>query len=254
VTRDAFQRASLRRDFRLLVHESAGQAYEDLFVAIMKRANADFIPVKPHGPFGDRKNDGFDPKTGIYYQVYAPEDIRANTYKALQKIYKDFTGLKQYWDEDYPIREFYFVINDKYRGVYPVVMNQLSRIKKKHKLENAAPLLAADLEEILFELPDDVVFSIIGSGNSLRSTQIVPPVDGELKSSPGFNVRKHVKRTVELPSSNYMKAVIAQIVREICNRPTTEADWQAYIPILEKYGEDKGSIIISRSLIKGIPL
>ncbi|MBZ4231317.1 hypothetical protein LAN31_22090, partial [Mycobacterium tuberculosis] len=34
-----------------------------------------FERVKPHGNIGDRGNDGWVCGVGVYYQVYAPEDL-----------------------------------------------------------------------------------------------------------------------------------------------------------------------------------
>lgn len=42
---------------RILMYK--GQIFEDFFVSIMTKANADFQPVKAHGSIGDKKNDGY---------------------------------------------------------------------------------------------------------------------------------------------------------------------------------------------------
>lgn len=60
--------------FQNRIYESNGQKYEDIFSKVMTYSNPNFNSVKPQGQFGDRKNDGFDRTTGVYYQVYAPED------------------------------------------------------------------------------------------------------------------------------------------------------------------------------------
>ena len=68
--------------FQNKVLAARGQAYEDLFIKIMMSSDPDFRGVKPQGQLGDRKNDGFNKKTGEYYQVYAPEDFRHSTKKS----------------------------------------------------------------------------------------------------------------------------------------------------------------------------
>src|SRR5450432_2623348 len=107
-------KAFARNMLRLRIHESDAQAYEDLFVRAMVYADPNFRPVKPHGNAGDRKNDGFNSTTGTYYQVYAPEDIRRSAGNALKKLREDFSGLKAFWDGLYPVRRFFYVVNDKY--------------------------------------------------------------------------------------------------------------------------------------------
>lgn len=155
-------RAFARNMFRLRIHESDGQAYEDLFVRIMGYAKPRFRPVRAHGNIGDRKNDGYESKSGTYYQVYAPEDVRKNQGDALRKIRRDFKGLKAFWDGIFSVRKYFFVINDKYQGVSPAIEKEIASIGSKHKLDDCDVLLAKDLEEILFSLSDDVVISVVG--------------------------------------------------------------------------------------------
>lgn len=155
-------RAFARNMFRLRVHESDGQAYEDLFIKVMGHARPRFRPVKAYGNIGDKKNDGFDSRVGAYYQVYAPDDIRKTQGDGLKKLKADFKGLKAFWHKLYAVKKFYFVINDKYQGVQPLIEKELSAIQKKHSLEEADVLLAKDLESILFALTDDVIISVVG--------------------------------------------------------------------------------------------
>lgn len=48
-------KAFARNMFRLQIHESNGQKFEDLFTKIMGYMEPDFRAVKPHGNIGDRK-------------------------------------------------------------------------------------------------------------------------------------------------------------------------------------------------------
>jgi hypothetical protein len=148
--------------FQLKVHSSNGQAYEDLFVDVMRRESSDFVPVKPQGRFGDRKNDGYDRRTGTYYQVFAPENPKLKQQDAVKKLNEDFAGLKKYWDKVTPVREFYFVFNDKYRGVFPAMEADLAAIKKDHHLRDCASFLAHHLEDRLMLLPDDQIQVVVG--------------------------------------------------------------------------------------------
>lgn len=152
-----------RRFFQVEVLKRDGQAYEDFFVKIMQHHNPNFLPVKAHGQFGDRKNDGFDKTTGTYYQVYAPEDLVKRKNNAVKKFREDFKGLYEYWhDSISPVRRFYYVLNNKYRPVpqilYPVAME----IEKEYPGVKIALLLNQALEEIFISLPDDKIYDIIG--------------------------------------------------------------------------------------------
>lgn len=60
------------------------------------------------------------------------------------------------------MNSFYFVINDKYKGVHADVEQKIQRIKEDYGLKDAAILTAKDIENKLFELEEDQIFSIVG--------------------------------------------------------------------------------------------
>ena len=155
------QEKSLARQlFQNKIFRADGQVFEDIFTAIMNYAEADFRSIKPWGNIGDRKNDGYIKNKGKFYQVYAPEDIRKSYTDAVNKLKTDFDGLKSHWNS---VNEFYFVINDKYKGVNADCEQTIQEIKEKHHLNNAGFLTAKDLENILFNLDDDQIFLITGN-------------------------------------------------------------------------------------------
>lgn len=151
-----------RLQFKTLVYQSDGQSYEDLFVKVMTNSNPNFQPVKPQGRLGDKKNDGFDKEKGIYYQVYAPEDLREKINKAEEKLKEDFSGLKEYWtSEGFEIKEFYYVINDKYRGNYPTVIAAVEKIAQENSIK-ADIFRSKHLEDVFLSLSDDKIIDVVG--------------------------------------------------------------------------------------------
>jgi hypothetical protein len=52
------------------------------------------------------------------FQVYGSEDIGKSISYAKEKLKDDFFGLLQAWK---PINEFYFIINDKFKGIPPIL-------------------------------------------------------------------------------------------------------------------------------------
>jgi hypothetical protein len=46
--------------------------------------------------------------------VFSPEEITKSYVHVVRKLNTDFKGLLEQWS---PVNEFYFVVNDKYRGV-----------------------------------------------------------------------------------------------------------------------------------------
>ncbi len=156
---DAQEKALARNLFKLKIHEADGQKFESIFTAIMNYTEPEFQQIKPWGNIGDRKNDGYIKSKGIYFQVFAPEDIRKSYTDVINKLERDFDGLINQWS---PVNEFYFIINDKYKGVNADCENKIQEIKKNHNLQNAGFRVAKDLENMLFELPDDQLLTIIG--------------------------------------------------------------------------------------------
>jgi len=159
---DTHEKALARILFQLKIHTSDGQVFENLFTAIMARVYQDFLQVKPQGPIGDRKNDGYCKSKGIYFQVFAPENLSLSESEAMKKVKADFAGLKQYWNSFCAVKQFFFVMNDKYKGTFPTIEADLAEIKSKHNLEEAGSFLARHLEDALMGLKDDEIFSIVG--------------------------------------------------------------------------------------------
>lgn len=151
-----------RKLFQVEVYRSDGSGFQTLFVRVMQASSPTFRPVKPYGNQGDRKNDGFDDSTGAYYQVYAPESLENKIVEAVNKCQTDFDGLKAYWTPICPLQEFYFALNDKYKGVYPPIEKTLSEIEDKNPEIKCKPFLVKDLEDKFLLLPDAELINIIG--------------------------------------------------------------------------------------------
>jgi len=128
----------------------------------MQRGHAGFVAVKPQGQHGDRKNDGYDKTDGTYYQVYAPENLNLNSAKAVNKLREDFAGLMEYWNDLTPVKRFFFVLNDKYKGTLPTIESDLEAIKNENKLGGCEVFLTKHLEDELFRLDDDQIIAVVG--------------------------------------------------------------------------------------------
>ena len=73
-----------------------GYEFQTFFERLMCLAyKADFMPCRPWGNQGDRKNDGFLKSERRLFQVYAPHEMDAA--KAKAKITEDFVGAKEHW-------------------------------------------------------------------------------------------------------------------------------------------------------------
>jgi len=166
------KKALARIFFENRILKSDKQAFEDLFTEIMNYKEDDFRSIKPWGNIGDRKNDGYIKSKGIFYQVYAPENIENSYPSLIKKIKTDFDGLIKQWNN---IQEFYFVLNDKYKGVNPDSEKLLEQIKQDNHLSECKFITAKDLENILFSLSDNQIIKITGV-SFMNSTILSPAI------------------------------------------------------------------------------
>ncbi|MGL5245553.1 MAG: hypothetical protein ACRC7R_10305, partial [Sarcina sp.] len=154
--------------FQNKIYSSDAQVFENLFTKIMGYRHLDFQAVRPQGSLGDMKNDGYILNSGIFYQVYGPEDITKSMDTAINKLKEDFHGLVSKWSNEITIKEFNYVVNDKYKGANVTVHKKLVELRntiktlEKDYLLNTGLLVAKDLENILFELQDDDIIAVIG--------------------------------------------------------------------------------------------
>lgn len=152
--------------FKNRILQYKGQQFEDFFVSVMTKANPDFQAVRAYGKIGDRKNDGFDKTTGTYYQVFAPEDLsKAKTINdGVKKLEEDLKGLYNYWNNICPIKEFFFVINDKYNGV-PAPIHEMAialSADKKYSDMTIDVFSAKNLEKIFDSLGELEKQDVVG--------------------------------------------------------------------------------------------
>lgn len=162
------EKAFARHLFQNKIYRADGQKFEDLFTKIMRYFDPNFQAIKPWGNIGDRKNDGYNKSKGIYYQVFAPEDIRKSYPDVIAKLKVDFKGLQSYWN---PIKEFHFVVNDKYKGVNADCERTMEEIKNSYGLRQASFLTAKHLENMLFSLDIDQIVNVTGFIPDLATIQ-----------------------------------------------------------------------------------
>lgn len=110
-----------------------GQEFENLFTEIMNQLYPDnFYQVKPQGQYGDNSNDGYLKGKGIYFQVYSPEEIKDEK-KLFKKLEHDLEGLINHWNHLEKIKEYNFVVNDKFRNLDVSTNKFMLDIQNKYK-------------------------------------------------------------------------------------------------------------------------
>lgn len=132
----------------------------------MTKSNVEFQAIKAYGNVGDRKNDGFVQTSGTYYQVFSPEDITKNqTIKeCISKLKEDFTGLYKNWNGLCKIKNFFFVINDRYKGISPPIIEAIMNLDNDPNYTDVKISIfsAKDLEEVFDSLDETKKQDVIG--------------------------------------------------------------------------------------------
>lgn len=149
--------------FELKLQKANGQAFEDLFTQVMVLRYPDFRKVKAYGKLGDRKNDGFIPSENIYFQCYAPEDIHKSKASLIKKLNEDFAGLLDYWNNnDFKVEKFFFVVNDKDKGLSPEAYVELQKIKLANPNIKMDFQLASHVKAEFLKLAKLQIMEVIG--------------------------------------------------------------------------------------------
>jgi hypothetical protein len=93
--------------------KAKGNAFQTFFNNLMGRAyKSDYMPCRPWGNQGDRKNDGFLKSERRLFQVYAPNEMTER--EAVAKIRDDFAGALAYWNQHFDKWAF---VHNTYDGI-----------------------------------------------------------------------------------------------------------------------------------------
>jgi hypothetical protein len=164
---DDTQRFSYGLKFENAFLRKRGKAFETLFARIMAHGfPGDFQPVRPYGPIGDLKCDGFRQSDGTVFQCYAPDSIKLAG--LLAKIDKDFQGAAAHWGSR--MRRWEFVHNDE-RGLPAPAISKLADLRTDHPDIAVAVFGEAEMRQVvmglaLHQLED--LFGLVPSGHTLE--------------------------------------------------------------------------------------
>ena len=147
--------------WKLLCHEADGDGFQLLFEKVMQRTEPTFVPVRPYGNIGDRKNDGMllDESAGVIYQVYSPDDLKQSETK--KKIEEDLAGAVQHWASK-GLKRWVFVYNVR-RGLPPDIPAALVDQGRLYPGIALGHLSSDDLWERLRDLPLQKRSEVLGA-------------------------------------------------------------------------------------------
>lgn len=164
---DDTQRSFYGLKFENAFLRNRGKAFETLFARVMAHAYpGDFQPVRPYGPKGDLKCDGFRASDGTVFQSYAPD--RMKLADVLAKIDEDFNGAVAEWGAR--MRRWEFVHNDS-RGLPAEAIQKLNDIAAAYPAVEVATLGEAELRKIVMGLALHQLEDLFGVVPSQRTLE-----------------------------------------------------------------------------------
>lgn len=152
--------ALLRLHFRLKVYQTSGMEFQVFFSMIMSHLEPDFVGIKPHGNWGDGGNDGYNPKTKHYYQIYAPlASTNANPAAELKKAVTDYGKLLKKWGE---VKGYSFVVNDKFTQIPATLQNDFQKFIDDNKISEGKIICSYQLQKLFMKLDDETKQDVLG--------------------------------------------------------------------------------------------
>lgn len=176
---DELTRAHYELIFENAFIKKKADEFQGFFSAIMeKRYPADFIPVRPWGNVGDRKNDGYLRSKRMLFQCYAPNKL--NAAKCIAKIDEDFTGALPHWKQYFDVWVFVHNARD---GLGPDVTEKLLALEEAHTPLKATHWGFEELRQVAMALSGPNLASLLGPAPSregmiaLGLEDLVPVLD-----------------------------------------------------------------------------
>lgn len=142
-----------------------GKAFESMFARVMAHAfPGDFQTVRPYGPRGDLKCDGYRGSDGTVFQCYAPDSTKLAD--LLAKIDEDFHGAVAHWGKR--LRRWEFVHND-HRGLPADAVQKLADLATSHPDIEITTFAEAEMRKVVMSLDLHQLEDLFGAVPSQRT-------------------------------------------------------------------------------------
>ena len=164
---DDTQRSFYGLKFENTFLRDKGKAFETLFARVMAHGfTGCFEPVRPYGPKGDLKCDGFRRSDSTVFQSYAPDSIKLAD--LLGKIDEDFDGARTHWGAK--MKRWEFVHND-IRGLPAEAVRKLDDLRTAHPEIEIAVFGEAEMRAVVMRLALHQLEDLFGVVPSQRTLE-----------------------------------------------------------------------------------
>ncbi len=184
---DDTQRALYGLKFENAFLRNKGKAFETFFARVMSHGfTGDFVPVKPYGPKGDLKCDGFRVSDGTVFQSYAPDSLKLAD--LLRKIDEDFNGARSHWEKK--MKRWEFVHNNE-GGLPAEAVRKLEELRVAHPQIEIADFGEAEMRAVVMRLALHQLEDLFGVVPSQRTldrldfAQLRPVLTAIQRRDPG---------------------------------------------------------------------
>lgn len=193
--------------FKVKLHESTGQSFQDIFNQLMSFVHESYVPVAPWGNHGDRGNDGYVATEQRYFQLYSPTSAYkpADIVTACKKANADFAKLLAAKTN---LKRYHFVLNDKFTGLPQPLASEHDKILGANpQMDECYPIGAQYLLKKFIDLSINKQESIIGGVPSSTPTNLDLSSLGDLLADLANSTDSLIVGGVKPPASLEVKAV-----------------------------------------------
>lgn len=149
-----------RLHFKVRMYEASGEQFQRFVGELYQLSGQGFQSIAPWGPWGDGGNDGWIPDQGHYFQIYGPRPTTEwKPLAAVRKAVDDFSSLRDKWLD---VRQYSFVLNDRFSGIPAPVARAVQDLRLAHGLDAATVVSSGDLERHFMTLDEELREVIVG--------------------------------------------------------------------------------------------
>ena len=157
-TQDIKLRVFLNQRFKCDYRDKSGIEFQKWFVEIAKRRfGSNFEMVKPAGPKGDLKCDGYLSDRKTIFQCYAPYEMTEK--QLLKKIKSDFNGAIEHWSG---IMNEWILVHNSRQGLTADVVKFFEELRQANPSIKIANWAEKEIFDLVCGLEIRYLFDIFG--------------------------------------------------------------------------------------------
>ncbi len=234
---DSLERAWYEEKFENRFLRAKAEAFQTFFNELMARAypNGDFMPCRPWGAQGDKKNDGFHKSAKRLFQVYGPNKMTESAAK--NKMTEDFNGALAHWGTHFTSWVF---VHNADNGVPPHFQEFILDMEAKNPGVKIDMWGLEELRSVFHTLPHGKLQSWLGHAPSrqiqahLGFQDIKPILDGISAKEPNMDAAVGIVPAGKLQANDLSSSIQGLLQAGMRKAPLVEQFFQDWHD--ESYG------------------